>query len=199
MTGNKMPDNLDRDQESILAVYSFYTHESNHSYLQYTAACALFFYLTQKGFFKYNLDELLVYDYKESRRYIWEAKKFMADINILRDHNLLIRARSRTKTYRDVNAHQCSDLGHEYIQKLGETSKDFADLQQKLKATLSTDRGELYDIRLDDKGPILVNEREGGQYVSFSPIQGFLKDLCPADPKVKGGECLEENYKPFFI
>lgn len=199
MTEKKIPDNLDRDQESILAVYSFYTHESNHSYLQYTAACALFYYLTQKEFFNYNLDELLVYDYKESRRYIWEAKKFMADINILRDHNLLIRARSRSKTYRDVNAHQCSEQGHEYIRKLSETSNDFAVLLQKLRAILSTDREELYDVRLHDNGPLLVNERGREQYVSFSPIKGFLKDLCPAANEKKDKQCVEVNYKPFFI
>ena len=106
---------LDQDQKNILIVYSLYSNQKLRTYLQYTAACALFFYLTKKEFFKYNLNELLVYDYKEARKYIWESKKFMQDINIVRDYDLLIRARSRSRTSRDVNAHQCSTKGFEYI------------------------------------------------------------------------------------
>jgi hypothetical protein len=71
---------LDKDQQYILAVYSFYTHENECAYLQDAAACAIFYYLTKEGFFHYNLNELLVYDYKNYRCYIWEAKKFMADM-----------------------------------------------------------------------------------------------------------------------
>ncbi|MCK5764813.1 MAG: hypothetical protein KAH26_02465 [Bacteroidales bacterium] len=194
-------DDLDRDQELILAVYSFYTKESDHSYLQYTAACAIFYYLTQKGYFDYNLNELLVYDYKESRRYIWEAKKFMKDINVLRDHDYLIRARSRSKTYRDINAHQCSGAGHVHIEEKRKSSKDFNELCEEVRQVLSTDRGELYDVRLKDNGPVLANKRGGEKYVSYAPIKGFLKDLCPAekDDKDAGDDCVGEKYEPFFI
>ncbi|MCD4724764.1 MAG: hypothetical protein K8R63_07960 [Bacteroidales bacterium] len=196
-----IPDGLDPDQELILAVYSFYTQESNHSYLQYTAACAIFYYLTQKNYFDYKLNELLVYDYKESRRYIWEAKKFMKDINVLRDHDYLIRARSRSKTYRDVNAHQCSKAGHKHIEEKRKSSKKFDELLGKVRQILSTDRGEMYDVHLKDNGPVLVNKRRGESYVSYVPIQGFLKDLCPAkqDDKDAGDDCVEEEYEPFFI
>jgi hypothetical protein len=192
---------LDRDQELILAVYSMYTHESNHTYLQYTAACALFYYLTQKQFFDYDLDELLVYDYGEQRRYIWEAKKFMSDINILRDEDLLIRARSRSKTYRDINAHQCSDKGHEYIAEKRQSSQEISQLYEQLRKTLSNPQGEMYDVRLKDAGPMLVHERGGEHYVSRIPIQGFLKDLCPSvSSDDKGKEnCIDESYEPFFI
>ena len=183
-------DDLDRDQELILAVYSFYTKEKDHSYLQYTAACAIFYYLTQKGYFIYNLKELLVYDYNESRRYIWEAKKFMNDINVIRDHDLLIRARIRSKTYRDVNAHQCSTAGHWYIDKIMASDPDFKNTMDDIRRTLSNEWGELYDVVLEESGPMLRSSR--GRDV---PIQDFLKNMNDTGT----AEEPAEHYKPFFI
>jgi len=191
---------MNKNRDLILAVYSLYTNEANHSYLQYTAACAIFYHLTTKEVFEYNLNELLVYDYKESRRYIWEAKEFMKDINVVRDHNYLIRARSKSKTYRDVNAHQCSTVGHQYIEDKRKNDHSFNEQIIKIKNILSTDDGELYDVRLNDSGPLLVNERGGVDYVRYAPIKGFLKDLCVENKQEPEAEdCVGRKYEPFFI
>lgn len=200
-----MPDktqqkSLDQDQEYILAVYSFYTDEAEHTFLQYTAACAVFYYLTKEGFFEYNLDELLVYDYKESRRYIWEAKKFMADINILRDHGYLIRVRSRSKTYRDVNAHQCSVAGHAYIKNRQKNDSGFSKKTGEIKKALSCSKGHLFEVHLEDAGPQLVCERNIKECVRVVPIEGFLKDLTVDEKSITPGtESKYKQYEPFFI
>jgi hypothetical protein len=201
MPGENTNHALDRDQELILAVYSFYTDEKDHIYLQYTAACAIFYYLTRKGYFNYALNELLVYDYKEWRRYIWEAKKFMKDINDIRDLNYLIRARSRSKTYRDVNAHQCSAQGKEYIEEKRKNDKEFDSLLNKVRTELSDSRGELCDVLLADEGPELVMVRKKNKLVTQKKIDGFLKDLCQHEKAGTNEEkyCLGESYEPFFI
>ena len=110
-------ENLDTDQQKVLFVYSLYSDEKELKFFQYTAALATCYYLMKKGVFPNYKDQLLVYDYKNSRRYLWEDKKFMNDINILRQNDTLIRARARNRQYRDINSHQCSKIGHEFLTK----------------------------------------------------------------------------------
>lgn len=180
---------IDKDQMGVLYAYSLYSNEQEYTYLQYTAACALIFYLSQKGLFNYNLNELLVYDYKEERRYIWESKKFMTDINILRDKGLLLRARSRSKASHDVNAHQCTVLGHQYIKSLLETSSEISVFLQKIKRELSCESGEVKTIRLSDEGPLLCCRNR------CHLIDGFLKFFvdCPDNSQII------PPHSPFFI
>jgi hypothetical protein len=195
---------LDEDQELILAVYSFYSNEAEHTYLQYTAACALIYFLTNREkdkMFNYELNELLVYDYKDSRRYIWEAKKFMNDINVLRDHKFLIRARSRSKTYRDVNAHQCSNEGHKFLKKLQNESVDFKRKVEKTRDLLSCCKGHLYEVVLEKEGPELVCRENAKECIRLERIEGFLKDLCFDEDVTKKNDqgCVNLLYEPYFI
>jgi hypothetical protein len=181
---------LDDDQKHILMVYSLYTDEVNLSYLQYTAACALIFYLSKEGFFKYNQEELLVYDYLESRLYIWESKKFMTDINILRDHGFLIRARCKSKNTRDVNTHQCSEEGREYLNHVLKNSKNTFEIFNSMKNVLSCENNHLKKIRLQEDGPYL----DCGTHKYL--INGFIKDFNQpnASRKIK-----KREYSPFFL
>ncbi len=174
---------LDTDQKKILIVYSLYTNQTKHSYLQYTAACAVIFYLNKKGIFTYNPNELLVYDYGNSRKYIWEAKKFMNDINVLRDQDLLIRARSKSKTSRDVNAHQCSTKGQAYV-KNNLFSKPYFAL---IKDALSCGNDGLYAIQLEKTSPMLINKFNSKKNIE---IDGFLRNLQKTE---------SINYKPFHL
>ncbi|MDP3453500.1 MAG: hypothetical protein Q8R90_11160 [Bacteroidales bacterium] len=180
---------IDKDQKCILFAYSLYTNEQEYTYLQYTAACALVFYLSQKGFFNYNLNELLVYDYKEERRYIWESKKFMADINILRDNGLLLRARSRSKTSHDVNAHQCTILGHQYVKYLLNTSPEIKKTFDNIKRELSCNGGEIKKIKLLNDAPHLCCRYQS------QPIKGFLKSFAQSPDN----SSKIPPHNPFFI
>ncbi len=65
---------LDNDQKGVLIVYSLYTNQLKHKYLQYSAPSALIFYLNKKGIFSSNPNELLVYDYLGSGKYTYKAK-----------------------------------------------------------------------------------------------------------------------------
>ncbi len=143
---------MDQDQQKILYVYSLYANETGLSYLQYTAALAIFFHLKNKGHFPKYKDSLLLYDYKDARRYVWEDKKFMADINIVRDEGFLNRSRVKTKDYRDINAHQCTEAGRKYVasHKFDQKS-EFA----QIKKDLTCKCGKLLHVRLDDDGPVL--------------------------------------------
>ncbi|MCP4123825.1 MAG: hypothetical protein GY751_18910 [Bacteroidetes bacterium] len=142
-------------------MYSLYSNESDLSYFQYTAACAVFYFLTQHDLFPYDINALLIYDYKKARRYIWEDKKFMSDINILRDQNLLIRSRAKSRTSRDVNAHQCSNRGQSYINQLTIESKEFASVFRSASSLLHDPANRLYNVILDDDGPVLYSHRIG--------------------------------------
>ena len=190
---------LSKDQESILSVYYLYTSKHKYTYLQYTAACALMYFLTQKNIFNYDLDETLVYDYKEERRYIWESKDFMEDINILRDKDYLIRARSRSKTYRDVNAHQCSSKGINYIDKKIKESKDFKTKFEEIEKVLSCSKGHLFEVHLKDNGPKLVCEQNAKECIRFEEIKGFLKDLSFNNISLHARDLSISKYKPFFL
>jgi len=191
---------LSKDQELILLTYYIFTNKSEFTYLQYTAACALIFFLTQKEYFEYNKDEILVYDYKEERRYIWEAKAFMEDINLLRDKDCLIRARSRSETYRDVNAHKCSSKGLKYIQGKIKDSREFANLHGEIKQVFSCKQGHPYDIRLEKKGPQLVCEKNAKEFICFQEIEGFLKHISF---RLDGAETAKKSkkiqYTHFFL
>ena len=161
---------LDVDQKTILYVYSKYSSEQDLGYLQYTAALVLFFYLMRKGVFPSYKDQLLVYDYKDSRRYMWEDKKFMADINIVRDHGFLNRARLKTDSYRDLNAHYCTTKGAEFVA----SNSDFKSISQKVDALLQCTCGNFRQIHLNDACPELgcvkcKNKSE--------KVEGFLQDL----------------------
>jgi len=197
MTESSLSSNLSKDQESILIVYYLYTSKSKNIYLQYTAGCILMYFLTQKEIFNYDLEETLVYDYKEERRYIWEAKDFMEDINILRDKNYLIRARSKSQTSLDVNSHQCSSGGINYINQKIEESPDFKIRFTEIKKILSCNNGHLYEIHLNDNNPKLRCEYDVKKCVSFEEVKGFLKDLSFA--KINSQDKLVTEYKPFFL
>ncbi len=181
---------LDEDQKYILMVYSLYTDEANLTYLQYTAACALIYYLSKEGFFKYNLEELLVYDYLENRLYIWESKKFMTDINVLRDQGFLIRARCKSKNTRDVNAHQCSGKGREYLNFLLKNSNDSQEILNKIKKILSCENNQLKRIKLEQDGPYL--DCGTNKYL----IKGFLKEF---NKLATDQDTQKREYNSFFL
>ncbi len=161
---------MDKDQEIILFVYSLYSSEEEISYLQYTAALVLFFYLKEKGHLPNYKNQLLLYDYKESRRYLWEDKKFMNDINIVRDHGYLIRSRVKTSDFRDVNAHQCSTSGKKYVLEEGFAERDYLlEVDKALKCKC----GSRYNVVLADGNPELSCEKGCPAVV----VNGFLKDV----------------------
>lgn len=161
---------LDIDQKTILYVYSKYSSEKYLGYLQYTAALALFFYLMKKGIFPAYKDQLLVYDYKDSRRYMWEDKKFMNDINIVRDHGFLNRARLKTDSYRDMNAHYCTTQGTEFVA----SNADFESIAKKIDALLKCSCGNFRQVQLNDDHPVLSCGKCKDKSVK---VEGFLQDL----------------------
>jgi len=174
---------MDNDQEIILYVYSLYSSEEKLSYLQYTAALAIFFYLMEKGYLPNYQHQLLLYDYKDTRRYLWEDKKFMNDINIVRDHDFLSRSRVQTTDYRDINAHQCTKKGEEYLSnnKIGETGV-FKQIYNELRCKC----GNILKVRLNDDNPELYCEK-GCTNIT---VDGFLDDIDLT---------IDENVSPSFI
>lgn len=166
---------LDRDQMLICGLYDLYTSQEENKYLQYTAACVLFYYLTKKGHFSYSLDAPLVYDYLGQRAYIWEDKKFMADINIVRDAECLIRARARSATSRDVNAHQCSAKGKAFIANLEKENPAFAEAMEAIRSELQVDKG-LLQVVLRAEGPVLVSNVHKLKNSKEIVVDGFLMD-----------------------
>jgi len=174
---------LDFDQLLILYVYSKYSSEEECSYLQYTAALVLFFYLMEQGVLKNYKHQLLVYDYKDSRRFLWEDKKFMSDINIIRDHGFLSRARLKTEDYRDLNAHQITSLGKEFSTKYElEEPKIVEEIDKLIKC--NCDR--FYSVKLEPNMPVLVCEKCKIKL----EIDGFLYDLTSP---------IADKYKACFI
>ncbi|MFX0067027.1 MAG: hypothetical protein ACFFC7_33255 [Candidatus Hermodarchaeota archaeon] len=161
---------LDMDQKKVLFVYSLYSNELKLVFLQYTAILVICFYLMKKGLFPNYKDQLLVYDYKNSRRYLWEDKKFMADINILRDHDTLIRARARSKEYRDVNSHQCSTIGQKFLDDVNFANSPEG---QEILKLLNCKCGNLYQVILEDQGPFLRCSHCKSEIF----VENFLYDL----------------------
>lgn len=174
---------LDSDQLRILYVYSHYSSEKECNYLQYTAALVLFFYLMQKGIFKDYRHQLLVYDYKDSRRFLWEDKKFMSDINIIRDHGFLSRARLKTEDYRDLNAHQITNLGDEFIKKYElEEPKMVEEIDKLIKCNCN----RFYSVNLETNMPVLICAKCKVKL----EVDGFLYDLTSP---------ISEKYRACFI
>jgi hypothetical protein len=161
---------LDQDQKAVLYVYSLYSSEDLCQYLQYTAALVVFYYLMKKGHFPQYQEQLLVYDYKDSRRFVWEDKKFMADINIIRDHDFLNRARINTKNYRDINTHQITREGQAHLKEINYAHSEPG---QKIRKELTCKCKRLFTVRLDDDIPRLVCPK----CKTTIPVEGFLKDL----------------------
>lgn len=174
---------FDEDQQAILYVYSKYSAEKDAQYLQYTAALVLFYYLMKKGIFPSYKEQLLVYDYKDSRRYMWEDKKFMADINHLRDLNLLGRARLKTACYRDMNAHYCTDKGHEYIEAGNISSINLEKIDHHLQCKCKRN----LRVVLNDDCPILQCDKHKKSKVT---VDGFLYKLS---------EPIEHRYVSSFL
>lgn len=174
---------LDNDQFLILYVYSKYSSEKECKYLQYTAALVLFFYLMEKGVFKNYKQQLLVYDYKDSRRFLWEDKKFMSDINIIRDHGFLCRARLKTEDYRDLNAHQITNSGKDFLED-NKTREN--EMVNKIDKLLTSKCGLFYTVHLSDNCPVLYCKK----CKSKISIEGFLYDLTTP---------IAEKYKASFI
>ena len=180
---NADEDKLDRNQKKVLYVYTLYSSEKDLVFFQYTAVLAVCYYLMKQGIFPDYKEQLLVYDYKNSRRYLWEDKTFMNDINVIRDADMLIRARARSKQYRDVNSHQCSELGVQYLEKINYSqTQDAKDISKLLKCKCKS----LREVVLEDEGPYLRCDRCGSEIF----IEGFLYNLH---------EKIQFSYKPFFL
>jgi len=175
--------NLDEDQKKILFIYSLYSSEEQLRFMQYTGILSICYYLMQQGIFPNYKEQLLIYDYKADRRYLWEDKKFMNDINVLRKYNTLIRARARSKEYRDVNSHQISKLGIQYINEINLAGSNTG---QKILSHLKCKCGNLRHVVFDDKDPILKCTSCG----SVLHVSGFLYDLH---------EPLEYSHSAFFL
>ncbi len=174
---------LDNDQKIILYVYSRYSSEKELTFLQYTAALVIFYYLKQQGVFPEYDEQLLVYDYKDSRRFLWEDKKFMNDINVVRDHGFLNRARLKTAEYRDLNAHYCTISGAKAISDhFGHTVE-----AENIKKLITCPYGEVYEILLEDEAPVLHCTHCRKKDVV---VEGFLRDFT--DP-------IPEKYAPAFL
>jgi len=178
-----MKQQLDFDQLLILYVYHRYSSEKNCEYLQYTAALVLFFYLMKKGIFSNYQQQLLVYDYKDSRRFLWEDKKFMSDINIIRDYGFLSRARLKTEDYRDLNAHQITNSGVRFLE---ENKIQENELVKKIDQLLLSKCGLFYAVFLNDDCPVL----QCGKCKEVIPVEGFLYDLTTP---------IADKYKASFI
>lgn len=174
---------LDDDQKSILYVYSKYSNEKDAIYLQYTAALVLFYYLMRKGIFPKYKEQLLVYDYKDSRRYMWEDKKFMADINHLRDFDFLSRARLKTACYRDMNAHYCTHKGLEYIEKENINSTNLKNINHYLQCNCKRN----LSVVLNDDFPVLQCDKHKKFRID---VNGFLYNLSKP---------IEHNYVSSFL
>jgi hypothetical protein len=124
----------------------------------------------KRGVFPNYKYQLIVYDYKDSRRFMWEDKKFMSDVNVLRDHDFLIRARLNTKDYRSINTHQCTNEGEKYLKETNySTTQGAKDILRYLTCKCK----RLYRVRLDDDMPRLVCEK----CKQTLPVKGFLNDL----------------------
>ncbi len=175
---------LDQDQQCILYVYSLYSSYSEVKYLQYTAALVLFYYLKQNHIFPRYKDHLLIYDYKDTRRFLWEDKKFMNDVNVVRNQVFLSRARLRSQNYRDMNAHQCTPQGFEYL-----IQNSFAQMEiaKKIKALLSCSCGRLHSVSLGDETPFLTCEHCRKKQIR---IDNFLFDTS---------QKIQHNFKPAFF
>lgn len=215
MSEQTQPYDLDRDQELILVIYYLYTgsysYKTIDSYLKYPAALSIIYYLTQKGFFNCNLNEFIQYDYMGSKKYIWEAKKIMNDINIIRDYGYLIRARSRSKTYSDVNAHQCTIEGAVYFQRRLTESISFEKRIDSVKHSLSCSKGHLLGLEFNNDCPYLICHERHNKYRNFISdsydhykntyilaisINGFLKSEIEVG---KYSQQISQSAKPFFI
>jgi len=124
----------------------------------------------KKGIFPNYKEQLLIYDYKDSRRYLWEDKKFMNDINKLRRNGMLIRARARSKEYRDINSHQCSETGSQFI----ETTNFSESIEgKKILKLLNCWCGRLRHVFLEDNGPYFRCAKCKSEIF----VEGFLYDL----------------------
>jgi len=174
---------LDLDQKKVLLVYSLYSNEEKLEFLQYTGILAICYYLMKNGIFPNYKEQLLIYDYKNSRRYLWEDKKFMNDINEIRSQNMLIRARARSQEYRDINSHQCSKKGSHYLRaiRFQETAEG-----KKIIKLLECRCKKLRHVFLEDDGPYLRCPKCKSQMF----IEGFLYDLH---------EPIKHTYDSFFL
>ncbi len=161
---------LDEDQKKILYIYSLYSSEEELRFLQYTGMLTICYYLMKQGLFPNYREQLLIYDYKADRRYLWEDKKFMNDINVLRKHDTLIRARARSKEYRDVNSHQISKVGKQFLDYINYASSTTA---QKLLSELRCKCKNLRHVVFEDKDPVLKCSLCGNVVI----VTGFLHDL----------------------
>ena len=174
----------DQDQQSILYVYSLYSSFSEVKYLQYTGALVIFFYLMKQNIFPDYREHLLIYDYKDTRRFLWEDKKFMTDVNTVRNNGFLSRARLRAQNYRDMNAHQCTQSGFDFLKSIGFENTEHA---QKIKNHLTCGCGKLYSVDLKDNGPQLICKQ---CKKSGFEVKGFL--FNPNQP-------INHPFKPAFI
>ncbi|MFX1310839.1 MAG: hypothetical protein ACFE8C_14165 [Promethearchaeota archaeon] len=179
----KIDAELDLDQKKVLFIYSLYSGEKELKFLQYTAILVICYYLMKQGLFPNYREQLLVYDYKNYRRYLWEDKKFMNDINVLRAQDTLIRARARSEQYRDVNSHQCSEIGHQYIKDINfANSTEGKEITKHLKCKFK----RLKKVVLEDDGPYIRCNKCNSQVF----VDGFLYDLHAS---------IKYPYKPFFL
>jgi hypothetical protein len=177
---------LTENQKKVLYLYSLYSNNKDMVYLQYTGILALSFYLMNNKVFPEYRDSILVYDYLDARRYVWEDKIFMNDINVLRGYDLLMRARVRTLNYRDVNSHQITKKGADYLESiLFQETLDAREIDSLIYCPRCKRNPRLLDILIEEKNPVLKcscnYKRE---------IEGFLKDITMEPGK---------DFVPFFL
>lgn len=180
-----MNSSLTQNQIICLCIYELYSSEKDIRYLQYTGMLAIAYYLMKQGVFGDEyIDDILIYDYLDARRYLWEDKQFMQDINTLRDKKLLIRSRIRTLAYRDYNAHQISQKGSEYLK-----DSRFVEIAEQLRSLLSCPRcRRLYNIHLEKDAPRLICPH--CRKKSCLVIHDFLKD---------GQKKTKLHLQPFYL
>lgn len=174
---------MDQDQKIILFVYSLYSSEEELTYIQYTAALVIFYHLMKKGYLPYYHEQLLLYDYNDSRRYLWEDKKFMKDINIVRDFGFLSRSRVKTVDYRDINSHQCTKKGFEYLKENNIADTDYC---KKILNELKCKCGNILQVKLSENNPELVCRNLCQNIV----VEGFLQKIQ---------RNIDEEINPAFI
>ena len=137
----------------------------------------------KKKVFPNYKEQLLVYDYKNSRRYLWEDKKFMNDINILRQQHTLIRARARNRQYRDINSHQCSNIGHQFLININFRKTEEG---KKILKLLQCKDNAVREIFLEDEHPVFRCPKCKNTEI----IEGFLYNLH---------EPINITFQPFIL
>lgn len=108
----------------------------------------------------------------------------MQDVNIIRDNGFLSRSRVKTTDYRDINAHQCTQNGHDFI---GSVKNEYSEMLQSIHQELICDDcNKLLHVLLKEDAPHLSCLEE----CTNIQIAGFIGDVYPS---------IEIDFAPSFI